>query len=287
MPTTPRLLVTGGSGYLGRHLTVKTTEIYNVYTTYHGHPNQIVTGQSLPLDLTDRAAVLKLVAEVRPQAIIHAAAINPGSGDEVLMMAVNAEGSRYVAEAAVAVGARLVHISTEMVHDGRHAPYADDAVPSPLQGYGRSKAAAEANVAAVDPRAAIVRTSLIYGLDEMDRGTVGFVARLQAGEELLLFTDVIRQPVWRETLSAALLKLTRLDYSGPLNVVGRQPLSRAEFGRRMLAYWRVETNDLVGEGRGADVSASIPLDLRLTVERGERLLQMPFLGVDEVLALNK
>jgi hypothetical protein len=55
----------------------------------------------------------------------------------------------------------------------------------------------------------------------------------------------------------------------------------------MLAYWQVETNDLVGEGRGVDVSATIPLDLRLTVERGERLLEMPFLGVDEVLALHQ
>lgn len=279
------LLITGGSGYLGRHLTAKAAETHNVYTTYHGRANQIVAGQPLALDLTDRVAVHQLVAEVQPQAIIHAAAVNPGSGDEALMMAVNAEGSRFVAEAAVAVGARLVHISTEMVHDGRHAPYTDDAPPHPLQGYGRSKAAAEARVAAANPGAAIVRTSLIYGLDEMDRGTAGFVERLQAGERLVLFNDVVRQPVWVETLSEALLRLTKLDYRGLLNVVGRQALSREAFGRRMLAHWQIDCARALSSGRGADVSAAIPLDLRLFVERGQKLLQMPFLGVDEVLAL--
>ena len=280
-----RLLITGGSGYLGRHLTAKAAETYDVYTTYRGQADQIVAGQPLALDLIDRAAVFKLVTDLKPQAIIHTAAINPGSGDEALMLRVNAEGSRYVAEAAVAVGARLVHVSSDNVHGGQHSPYADEAPPTPLNGYGRSKAAAEANVAAINPQAAIVRTSLIYGLTEMDRGTVGFVERLQSGQQLLLFSDVVRQPVWLETLSEALLKLTRLDYSGLLNVVGRQALTREEFGRRMLAYWHIDFGDQLGSGRAVDISDTIPLDIRLTVSKGEHLLQMPFLGVDEVLAL--
>ena len=277
------LLVTGGSSYLGRHLTVRAVEKYTVFTTYHHHAGQIRAGQPLPLDLADQAAVLRLFETVRPQAVIHAAAINPG-GDDEAMLPVNVAGSRYVAEGAAAVGARLVHVSTDVVHSGRNAPYVDDVPPTPLNRYGRSKAAAEAAVGELCPQAAIVRTSLIYGLQEMDRGTAGFAKRLEQGESLLLFNDVIRQPVWVETLNQALLKLVKLDFAGFVNVAGCQAITREEFGRKLLAYWGIDRLDLVTSGRAAEISNTIPLDLRLTIAKGQTLLQMTFPGVDEVLA---
>jgi dTDP-4-dehydrorhamnose reductase len=156
-----------------------------------------------------------------------------------------------------------------------------------LNGYGRSKAAAEAAVSEVDPQAVMVRTSLIYGMAEMDRGTAGFVERLQRGEPLILFEDVIRQPVWVESLVEALLKLVDLNYAGLLNVVGSQALSREAFGRRMLAWWGVEAGDRIQVGRAADISSTIPLDLRMSIHKAETLLQMRFPGVDEVLAAER
>lgn len=277
------LLITGGSGYLGRHLTVQATDAFQVYTTYHTHPRQIRAGQPLPLDLTQRDDVLRVITALSPQAIIHTAAVNPGGGSEAEMMRVNATGAHYVAEAAVAVGARLVHLSSDVVHSGRNAPYDDAAPPTPLNGYACSKAAAEAAVTAVDPTAAIVRTSLIYGLDEVDNGTASFVTRLQTGQPLALFSDVVRQPIWVESLAAALLKLVDLPWASTLNVAGRQALSREAFGRRMLAWWGIDTRGLLQTGRAAEISDTIPLDLRLIVAKAEHLLHMAFPGVDEVL----
>ncbi len=276
------LLITGGSGYLGRHLALVAAESYTVHTTYWHQPDQITAGNPVPLDITSRDAVFDLVSTLQPQAIIHTAAANPGK-DEQLMEAINTNGSRYIAEAAVATNARLVHVSTDALHDGRHAPYMDDAPANPLNSYGQTKAAAEQWVRSIDPNAAIVRTSLIYGLKEMDRGTVGFAQRLAEGKRLLLFNDVIRQPVWVESLSEALLKLVEVELGGLLNVAGRQPLTREEFGRKMLNFWQVETGNQLGTGRAADISDKIPLDSRLLIEKGEALLNMRFPGVDEVL----
>lgn len=284
MTTKRTLLITGGSGYLGRHLTVRAADAFHVYTTYCTHPRQIKAGQPLSLNLTQRDEVLRLITTLSPHGIIHTAAINPGRGSEAEMIQANDTGTRYVAEAAVAVGARLVHLSTDVVHSGRHAPYDDTAPPTPLNGYARSKAAAEAAVTAVDATAAIVRTSLIYGLDELDHGTAGFVARLQEGQPLVLFSDVVRQPIWVESLATALLKLVDLPWAGTLNVAGRQALSREAFGRRMLAWWGIDTRGLLQSGQAADMADTIPLDLRLTVTRAEDLLHMTFPGVDEVLA---
>lgn len=279
------ILLTGASGYLGQHLAPRAAERYRLYSAYSRQPARVTAGQPVKLDLTDRAAVLALVRQLKPQAIIHAAAINPGQGDAAAIERVNVEGSRYVAEAAVEVRARLVAVSSDVVHDGSGSPYADDVPPRPLNDYGHSKAAAEAIIRAIDPGAAIVRTSLIYGLARMDRGTESFVERLAAGEALVLFNDVVRTPVWVESLVEALLRLVENDYAGLLNVAGHQALTREEFGRRMLAFWRIEPGDRLSAGRAAAISATIPLDLRLAVDKAEQVLGMTFPGVDEVLAL--
>lgn len=280
------LLVTGGSGYLGRYLTAKAAENFDLYAAYNTHADQIKAGLPLPLNLTNRADVLRLVKEIKPDAIIHTAAINPGSGSEQEMIEVNVHGSRHMAEAAVAIDARFIHLSTDIVFDGKHAPYPDDASPSPLNSYGHSKAAAETAVKEIDPLAAIVRTSLIYGLEEMDRGTASFVERLKIGKPLVLFSDVIRQPVWVDSLAEALLRLIEIDFGGTLNVAGHRVMTREEFGRRMLAWWQVDTRGLLESGKAADISDTIPLDLRLSIYKAEQLLQMAFPGVDEVLEMS-
>jgi dTDP-4-dehydrorhamnose reductase len=298
------LLITGASGYLGRHLTAKAVKTGQVYAAYGSHPGRVVAGQPVHLNLTDSASVKQVITRLSPQVIIHAAALNPGQGDEAEMVRVNVLGTRYVAEAAAAVRARLVCVSTDIVHDGRNAPYAGDVPPSPINSYGRSKAAAEAAIAEIIPSATIVRTSLIYGLDEIDRGTQGFAERLNEGQPLILFSDVIRQPVWVDTLVEALLRLTLKDEGGGLKaeslqssafspqpfiltVAGRQALTREEFGRRMLAWWGVDPGDLLQPGRAADMSNTIPLDLRLDVSAAEQWLGMTFPGVDEVLTAAK
>lgn len=284
MSKKPILLVTGGSSYLGRYLTGRAVETGLVYATYATQPAKIKAGNPVQLDLTQQHDVLALITQLTPQAIIHCAAANPGS-DERLMMQINAAGSGYVAEGAAAVGARLVHVSTDMVHAGVAAPYADEVSPTPTTLYGHSKAAAEGAVAAASPGAAIVRTSLIYGLAEMDRGTSSFAGRLKSGQPLVLFRDALRQPIWVESLATALLKLAFevVDFAGFLNVAGSQALSREAFGRRMLAWWQVEGRHLVQSGLAADLPDPPPLDLRLTTDKAERLLKMSFPGVDEVL----
>lgn len=278
----PAVLITGAAGYLGRRLAERASTRWNVLAGTHRRSG-VKAGTEVLLDVTERDAVMRVVGRLRPRAIIHTAAVNPGQGGEADMWRVNAEGSQHVAEAAHAVGARLVAVSTDIVHNGGAAPYADDVPPSPINGYGQSKAAGEEAIRAADPAAVVVRPSLIYGLDEMDRGTAGFAERIATGNPQVLFSDVIRNPVWVETLAEALIRLATVEHAGVLNVAGRQALSREAFGRRMLAYWGVDVGDMVRPGLAADLGDTIPLDLRLVVDRAEALLAMAFPGVDQVL----
>ncbi len=237
------------------------------------------------IDLLDVAAVDSLIAGVGPTAVISAAAVNPGP---VADFEVNVIGAAAVARAAAAVGARLVHVSSDIVHDGRLAPgeggYADDAEPSPINAYGRSKAGGERAVLAADPGAVVVRTSLIYGVDRIDRGTQGLIERLERGERLGLWGDAIRQPTWIDALAGGLLDLAlvHVDESGPLNLAGGEAMSRAAFARRLLRHWGVAADDRIDETLAADLVGQ-PLDLRLELTRA-RALGLAVPGVSEVLA---
>lgn len=282
-----RLLITGGSGYLGRQLVrlaARQAELTLAYTTFSADP--LGLRQGARLDLRDGPAVARFVADFAPNAIIHTA----GSNRTPDMTAVIVEGTRHIAAAAQTVGARLVHLSTDSIFDGASAPYDETAAPAPLNDYGRAKATAEALVTP-HPDAVIVRTSLIYGLDEMDNGTAWMAEALRAGRPVTLFTNQRRNPVWVETLCQACLELAERSsspvsaYRGVLNVAGRQVMTRAEFGLRMLEWWGVTERAtlLLGE----DTSGRWPLHCEMDVGLASRILSVPLLGVDEVLSLNR
>ena len=189
-----------------------------------------------------------------------------------------------MAAAAVAVGARLVHVSSDTVFGGTGAPYADDASPDPVNLYGQTKAHGERWVSDVDPAAAIVRTSLIYGTTQMDRGTASFADRLASGQPLQLFADVLRQPVWADALATGLLTLAldRPDVAGTLNLAGGEVLTarRVRHGHAgVLAPGHTAGVELVN----ATGRTGVPLDLRLRHDRA-RSLGLATPGVTEVLA---
>ena len=272
-----KVLVFGGRGWVGQALVSVLTRA--------GH--EVAAPRSEVCDVADARDVDRVFAHTQPAAVVNAAAINPGAGDEARMRAVNAEAARHVAVASARCGARLVHVSTDVVLDGRSAPYRDDAKAAPLNAYGRTKADGEAAVLAACPSAVAVRTSLVYDPAAPDASTRGFIEKLRTGEPCRLFTDEIRCPIARPALAAALTELIALDVAGTLNVAGAEALSRHEFGRLLLDWFKVPKRRNVEAARAADLAEPRPLDLTLDVSKARSLLAAPLLGVRETLSADE
>lgn len=233
-------MVVGATGYLGSEVARQAAAT--------GHE---VTGtSSADLDITDRAAVTAFFAAKRPDVVVNCAYRNSS-------WRVCADGAANVAKAS---SARLVHISTDALHGGRPEPYPDEETPTPVHMYGAAKAAAETAVAAIDPGAAIVRTSLIIG-DERSK-QIRMALDLATGRrEGALFTDEIRCPIAVQDLAAAVLELAANGYAGLINVAGPEALSYAELGR------------LAATRHGLDPSR-IPVALSASLGQGPRPLNV-------------
>lgn len=275
-----KVLITGATGYLGHRLVPIASEYADVYAVARSVVDLPDAFASHALDITSEKDVHDLFSSVLPDAVIHAAASNPGS-DEKEMDAINHIGAANIAAACATCGCRLVSVSSDVVHNGFDSPFADNAVSSALAGnqYGETKALGEQAIMRCYASAAIVRTSLIYGLEKMDRGTEGFVARLNSNEPLKLFDDVLRQPVWVDALSRALCRLAFEfpQVSGTINVAGDEVISRAEYGIRLLDYWGVDTRGTLPSGAPKLTSISgagidgLPMNLSLSLDRAKSL----------------
>jgi dTDP-4-dehydrorhamnose reductase len=245
------LLVVGGSGYLGRELVRRSSGAIGI--------------SSADVDIRDEAAVAALFQQLRPAAAINAAYRRDDR-------ATTCDGAVFVARAAAATGARLVHVSTDLVFDGeKGSPYVEEDEPAPLSDYGRAKADAERAVLEVCPAAAVVRTSLIYGGPDP-----GPQERMAADRSATFFTDEVRCPIQVGDLAEALLELSGSDHAGLLHVAGADRLSRHELAE-LLSGGPVRASSL------AEAGEVRPRDCSLSIERAQALLGTRLRGARTVL----
>ncbi len=198
MPTTQlRIgLVTGAGGQLGRALTARTPAGW-----------RCVACDSAALDVTQAHQVRELLAGERPAVVINAAAftgVDAAESQVERARAVNAQGAENVALAAVAVGARVIQVSTDFVFDGtRSTPYRPGDTPAPLGGYGRSKLEGERAVLRVESGSLVVRTAWLYA--SFGRNFVVTMLRsMRERDALDVVDDQIGTPTWASGLADAL-----------------------------------------------------------------------------------
>ncbi len=274
-----KLLVTGGSGFLGSELVRQARDGgWEVSATYRSQP---VEG-AVPLDITDEGAVEALVARICPDVVVHTAYVLSGPA----LWPITAEGAAVVARACQRHGARLAYLSTDLVFDGRRGAYTEADPPRPVIAYGEAKAAAERLVAAACPGALVVRTSLLLdsslGLGPQETRPL----ECARGElDMGFFTDEWRTPVSVRDLAAALLEAAgRPELTGLLHIAGPDKLNRLELAQLVCARHGVDPAGLRG-ALSADLAGERPRDVSLDSSLAASVLTTRIRGIREVLAV--
>ena len=203
-----KTLVLGSNGQLGQALADTRPDGTNI------------VGLDLPeLDITSAEALFKVCRKTKPDVIINAAAytaVDNAESEPELASAVNVEGPRNIAAAALEIGARMIHISTDFVFDGEaSAPYKPDATTNPASVYGRTKREGELAVLETMPEnAVVVRTAWLYS--KTGANFVKTMLRLMGErDELGVVADQRGTPTWANSLAEAVWALaTTADLNG-------------------------------------------------------------------------
>jgi dTDP-4-dehydrorhamnose reductase len=233
------LLVTGASGFLGRHFCAPVMKGWRLVGTYHRHPYPPVTNADvplIPLDLTCKDTVWKMLKSLKPAAVVHLAA-NSGTNhceekpDETAQL--NVEATADLAEMCADRHVKLIFTSSEQVFDGRKGTYRESDPAEPANEYGRQKLAAESLVSAICPDGAIVRLAVLFGFRQTPDAAGCFLDQWLASWKnsvpVTAFRDEIRSFLSVDCAVRGIVRLLDMDASGLFHLGGEVPMSRYDF----------------------------------------------------------
>jgi dTDP-4-dehydrorhamnose reductase len=220
-----RALVTGGGGQLAADL-----------QSLLGDDAQVRSHAELDID--DRAAVDRAFEEVEPDVVFNCAAFHNVGECEAQPDRAWATNVRAVIDLARR-GAKLVHLSTNYVFDGRRPePYGEDDLPAPGSVYALTKLAGEHAALAYGPGALVVRSAGLYGMAGSASKGGNFVQRMVARARetgaLKMVADQRLQPTFTQDLAAALVDAARRDATGLVHLTNAGACSWYEFTEAIM-----------------------------------------------------
>ena len=229
-----RVLITGGSGRLARNWVPVIAQDYEVTVV-----SRRLTESNLPVnhaavDFGDIKAVTRLLLDVNPEVVIHAAGltnVDACQANPQLAYDANVTTAVNVAEASAFLDIALVHISTDHVFSDGTGWFTEMDKPHPLNVYAETKALADTRVLDCHPGALILRTNF-FGHDAPERESMSswILSKLCAGEPVNLFSDVFFTPVLASNLARDAMELVAQGASGIFNIASKDRVSKYEFG---------------------------------------------------------
>lgn len=245
-----KVLVTGSNGLLGQKLVYKLKDRSDVelIATARGE-NRLLDQrgyQFLSMDICDKQNVDEVIDHVKPDHIIHTAAMTQVDACELDHEAcdkANVEAVQYMVDAAERNNSHFIHISTDFIFNGEDGPYDEKGIPDPLSYYGNAKWKGEQIVQNSKLRCAILRTVLVYGIvDNMSRSNIVLWAKgeLEKGNTINVVDDQFRSPTLAEDLADGCILAIDKNAAGIFNISGKDQMSIIDLVRTVTDYYGLD-----------------------------------------------
>ncbi len=286
MPDTTDILITGASGLLGANLVLCLKPHFPNVVGVYGRCKCIFPDvDTVQADLTNLSATRDLIRRFRPKWIIHTAAMaDVDSCEEHPDSAhlCNEEMTRNIVKAAASIEARIVHISTDAVFNGKTGGYSEDDNPDPINVYAVTKLAAEKIILEDKGDHLIIRTA-IYGWNMQDKLSLAewVLQRLETGTTMPGFKDVLFSPILVNDLSDLILQMISREMKGLYHVSGSKACSKFDFAVRLANNFNLD-GSLVQSAvlEDAPLKAPRPKNISLRTYKISRALAIPMPDVD-------
>jgi dTDP-4-dehydrorhamnose reductase len=245
-----KILITGSNGLLGQKLVSLLTQnpdIQLIATSRGANRMDFTEGYDYQeLDITNAKQVAEVIEKVRPNAIIHTAAmtnVDQCEGEKDLCWAMNVKALEYLVEACEKHEIFLCHLSTDFVFDGESGPYSEEDKPSPISFYGWSKYAAEQVIKRSKCAWSIIRTVLVYGINnDMSRSNIILWVKnsLEAQKPIKVVTDQFRTPTLAEDLAMGCWLAVDKKAEGVFHISGKDFLTPYEMAIKTADFFQLD-----------------------------------------------
>ena len=244
-----KVLITGANGLLGQKLIalLQTKEGVSLYATSRGKARILdFKGEYFPLDATNKQEVLSLFKKLKPDVVIHTAAMTHVDECELHpedCYVANVEAVRNVVAGCEMIDAHMVHLSTDFIFDGTEGPLSEKAVPNPINYYGKTKLEAEEIIKASKISSSIARTVLVYGVvPGLKRSNIILWVKdnLAKKNSLKIVDDQWRTPTLAEDLALGCWLLAKDKVKGIYNISGGDMLTPYEMAQLVATYFKLD-----------------------------------------------
>ena len=217
------------------------------------------------VEISSLESVRNSLEPIRPDIVVNTAAfhnVEKCEAEPGRAFAVNSQGALNVAQVTNSLGAKLVHVSTDYVFDGKQiVPYTEQDLPGPLNVYGNTKLSGEFFVRATNPRHFVVRVSAIYGLHPCRaKGGLNFIELMLklAGErdELRVVNDEFVSPTSTVEISRQIVALSQTDEYGLYHATAEGSCSWYEFAAAI--FERTGTKVRLEQAGPGEFPAKVP-----------------------------
>ncbi|MEM5830511.1 MAG: SDR family oxidoreductase [Candidatus Aenigmatarchaeota archaeon] len=269
-----KILITGSTGLLGYWISKIFIESnFNVYLVYNTHEPKFKDAEKIALDITNFEKVKETLKKVKPDVIIHSAALTDVDlceKEKELAYNVNVNGTRNFIKSlyTLNLSSKFIYISTDYVFDGQKGNYREYDIPNPINYYGLTKLLGE-EVTKTYNNYIIIRTSALFGFSPSGKENFGLIAlkKLINNEKVKAFVDQIVSPTYVEFLADAIFKLIKLEISNDILHIAGEAMSRYDFALKLAKILNKENLIEKSFLNEANFIAKRPKNSSLNVEK--------------------
>ncbi|MDH3611082.1 MAG: dTDP-4-dehydrorhamnose reductase [Nitrosopumilus sp.] len=227
-----KFLVTGSAGLIGQNVVQELLkQNHEVYSCYH--EDKPTTGIPISLDLTDSTEIKKIMEKIKPDTVIHLAAmtkVDLCETEKELAHTLNVTATEILAYEAAKISAFFVYVSTDYVFDGKDGMKKEDDAPNPLGYYGKTKLEGELSLNNLASNWAIARTSTPFGNHSKKKSFPLWInENLKSKNKIRLLTDQYTSPTYVPNLSKMIIEIAVRQINGIIHLAGASRISRYDF----------------------------------------------------------
>ncbi|MBS1494576.1 MAG: sugar nucleotide-binding protein [Bacteroidetes bacterium] len=247
-----RVLITGGSGFLGQYLNTELNNKFEIMTTFRTNPGNCLNYRSASIDLRNQSALSNLFKNFKPEIIIHTAAYstpdicNKTEKEDVINFNINL--LKTLSEKANEYNSKLIFTSTDLVYKSNDVLINEGGALEPKSLYAETKVIAEEVLKENCKDYIILRTSLLYGLGLSHTRThfQNMLEALENNEKVNLFFNQYRTPLEAKDGARIISELIEKNISNEIiNFGGAEKISRYAMGELVCDVFGFDKNNLV------------------------------------------